>query len=341
MSSSSSSSPWPGAMSTGRSTASIATTRPPRSGRCARSRVPVLEPRELGLLEAPQAARGRRPTSPGPGRAARRATMSVSSPCRGPRTSRSGSPQRRVGQEGPGVVVQGLRSDLAPGLAARRGRHQRNHVDRRVSCSCVLRLRLGERRLAVHAPVNGLRPLDDPADGSVPNSRAMVAWYGRHHRLQDRPSPKNASRRTSPRWMSMKRRARRSRRRRRFSAGSMARRTSLSALSSPELPCRPDARWATVAIQAGHVDGIVAASIPDLTGDLPLDLVERGPHVDVPFGVRRPSSKISQGGLAGARTSPIKVAGVPGDERLRLAAGRVAPHGEVGAGEGRRSPCRP
>ena len=64
-----------------------------------------------------------------------------------------------------------------PGQARRRRREGELHVDRRGALVLVLDLRLGERRLAVHAPVDGLEPLVDEA---APDEAAELP---RDHRL--------------------------------------------------------------------------------------------------------------------------------------------------------------
>ena len=124
------------------------------------------------------------------------------------------------------------------------------------------------------------------------------------------------------------------RQRRRFSAGSIARRTSLPALSSPSSLstwCSMGSPWQS---QPGHVDGVVAQHRPRLDHDVLEDLVERGPHVDVPVRVGRAVVEDPAGAALPARPQlPVEVRRVPAAEELRLPLGQVRPHGEVGPRE--------
>ena len=120
------------------------------------------------------------------------------------------------------------------------------------------------------------------------------------------------------------------RQRRRFSAGSIARRTSLPALSRPSSLstwCSMGRPWQS---QPGHVDGVVAQHRPRLHHDVLEDLVERGPHVDVPVRVGRAVVEDpARAALPAGAQLPVEVRRVPAAEELRLPLGQVRPHGEV------------
>ena len=89
-----------------------------------------------------------------------------------------------------------------------------------------------------------------------------------------------------------------------------------------------------VAVPARHVDGIVAEHRPRLDHDVLEDLVERGPHVDVPVRVGRAVVEDpARAALPAGAQLAVEVGGLPAAEELRLPLGQVRPHGEVGPGE--------
>ncbi len=299
--------------------------------------VPVLEPRELGPLEGPEAARGREPRHPedlvGEARGHdERLVTRVEGHVLLARVHRDGE----VGREGPG----GRRPDddrLARGVGEPgRGRHQRElHVDRRGLLLLVLHLRLGERRLAVHAPVDGLQPLVDetPADEASELAHDGRLVRGRHRQVRMRPvaedpePPELAAldvdelERVGPAAPALLGRI--------HGAAHVA-----SGLVEPELLVDLMLDGQAVAIPAGHVDGIVAEHRPGLDHDVLEDLVERSPHVDVPVRVGRAVvENPARAALPAGAKLAVEVAGVPAAEELRLPLGQVRPHGEVGPGK--------
>ena len=206
------------------------------------------------------------------------------------------------------------------------------HVDRRGGLLLVFHLGLGQRRLAVHAPVDGLEPLVDraPAHESPELARDHRLVGGRHGGVRVLPVPEHAQS------------------------------LELLALDIDELggvlAAAPDLLdrvhglahvhrgrveaellvhlvldGQPVAIPAGDVDGVAAEHGARLHDDVLQDLVERRPHVDVAVGVGRTVVEDPERALGRRLADPaVDVHGLPALEHLRLELREVGLHRERG-----------
>ena len=296
-------------------------------------RMPVLEPDELGALERGEAPRRLEPRDPGKGVGETGGNdeglaVHVERDVLLARVHRDGEVGRqRPRRRGPDDDRRARR-----GREARQGRHQRElHVDRRRLLVLVLDLGLGQRGLAVHAPVHGLETLVDEAPAheaaELPHDRRLVG--GRHREVgpapvaEDPEPPKlraldvDEPERVRPAAAAL--------------LGGIHRAPDIApSLVETELLVDLVLDGQAVAIPPRDVDGVVAQHRPRLHHDVLEDLVERGPHVDVPVRVGRAVVEDPAGAALPARPQlPVEIRRVPSAEELRLPLGQARPHGEV------------
>ena len=246
--------------------------------------------------------------------------------------------------------VQGVVVQMTTRLARRRRRapgagvtERELHVDDGRLLLLVLDLRLGERRLAVHAPVHGLQPLVDeaPADEASELAHDGRLVRGRHRQVRVRPVAEDPE---PPELLAL-------------DVDELERVVAAAAallgrihgaahvapgLVEPELLVDLMLDGQAVAVPAGHVDGIVAEHRPGLDDDVLEDLVERG----APCGCGRwrragRRGESSEGGLARGREARRRGRRRPSGGGTPAPAGASSPAWGSRSGAGGGSPCSP
>ena len=226
---------------------------------------------------------------------------------------------------------EGCAPTAEPGReGARRRLDLELHVDAGRPLVLVLDLGLGQRRLAVHAPMHGLQTLvhGAPTDEApeLPHDRRLV---GRLHRdvgmlpvaedaeaLEFFPLDLDVARGVLAAAADLLERI--------HGAPHVERRRV-----EPELLVHLVLDGQTVAVPAGHVDGIVAQHGARFDDEVLEHLVQEMPHVDMAVGVGRPVVEDPQGALGRGLANPaVDVRGLPVLEHLGLELGEIGLHRE-------------
>jgi len=242
---------------------------------------------------------------------------------------------RQVGRERPGgrrpddkrspPATQGLRQGGSRGL------HGELHVHRGRRLVFVLHLGLGQRRLAVHAPVNGLEPLVHEAAphkaSEFPGDRRLVG--GLHRDVRVLPVPEHAQ---PLELLALDVDE---------LGGVVAAATEFLhgvhggahvhlGRVEPELLVHLVLDREPMAVPAGHVHRVVAEHGARLHDEILQDLVERRAHVDVAVGVGRAVVEDPEGPVLPRLPEPgVDVHRLPAAEHLRLHPREGGLHGEV------------
>jgi len=231
--------------------------------------------------------------------------------------------------------VQGVVVPERPGQRGRRRLERELHEDRRGGLVLVLDLRLGERGLAVHAPVDGLEPLvDGPLPDEAPELAHDDGLVGRVqrgvpvHPVAEDPEALeffaldvDEAQRVLPAAPDLL-------------DGIHGLAHIHAGLIETELEVDLMLDRKAVTVPTRHVHGVVTEHRPRLDDEILQDLVERRPQVDVSVGVGRAVMENPQGPLRGGLANAgVDVHLLPLLEHLRLELGQVGLHRERGLGK--------